>query len=157
MNRLYVLYHMARADFFERARRYSFLVMLGMVVWLGYASATGRLVMSVQPNYVGEINSAWVGALMTVTVTLFLGWFGFYLVKGSVSRDYETGVGQIMATTPLSRPLYALGKWLSNFLVLGVMLLILMAAGVLMIVLVGEAPLDLGALAAPGAPGELCG
>jgi hypothetical protein len=140
---------MARADFLERTRRYSFLVMLGLVVWLGYAIVTGQLMMSVPPNYVGEINSPWVGALMTVTVGLFLGWFGFYLVKGSVARDYETGVGQILATTPLSRPLYALGKWLSNFAVLGVMILILMAAGVAMILLVGEAPLDGWALISP--------
>jgi hypothetical protein len=90
---LRVLYHMARADFLERTRRYSFLIMLGLVIWLGYASTTGILVLSVPPNYVGEINSPWVGALITLTVTLFLGWFGFYLVKGSVSRDYETGVG----------------------------------------------------------------
>ncbi|HEX6302540.1 MAG TPA: hypothetical protein VFZ76_00005 [Anaerolineales bacterium] len=149
MNSLRALYHMARADYLERTRRYSFLVMLGMVVWLGYATTTGMLVMSVPPNYVGEINSAWAGALMTVTVTMFLGWFGFYLVKGSVSRDYETGVGQIIATTPLSRPLYALGKWLSNFAVLGIMILILMAAGIAMNLLAGEAPVDLWALISP--------
>jgi hypothetical protein len=143
------LYHMARADFLERVRRYSFLVMLGMVVWLGYAAATGILVLSVPPNYVGVINSPWVGALMTVTVGLFLGWFGFYLVKGSVARDYETGVGQILATTPLSRRLYALGKWLSNFSVLGIMILILMIAGIAMNLLVGKAPLDWWVLISP--------
>lgn len=146
---LRALFHMARADFFERTRRYSFLVMLGLVVWLGYLSATGALVMSVPPYYVGETNSPWVGALMTVTVTMFLGWFGFYLVKGSVARDYETGVGQIIATTPLSRPLYALGKWLSNFAVLGVMVVILMLAGGAMNLFFGSAPLDLWALTAP--------
>jgi len=146
---LRILYHMARADFLERTRRYSFLIMLGLVIWLGYASTTGILVLSVPPDHVGEINSPWVGALMTATVSLFLGWFGFYLVKGSVSRDYETGVGQIMATTPLSRPLYALGKWLSNFAVLGIMILILMVAGILMNLLVGKSTLDLWALVAP--------
>jgi hypothetical protein len=86
---------------------------------------------------------------MTITVTFFLGWFGFYLVKGSVARDYETGVGQIIATTPLSRPLYALGKWLSNFAVLGVMVVILMFAGIAMNLFFGSAPLDLWALTAP--------
>ncbi|MCQ3937634.1 MAG: hypothetical protein DPW18_11395 [Chloroflexi bacterium] len=146
---LRTLFHMARADFFERTRRYSFLIMLGLVVWLGYLSATGALAMSVPPNYVGEVNSPWVGALMTVTVTMFLGWFGFYLVKGSVARDYETGVGQIIATTPLSRPLYALGKWLSNFAVLSVMVLILMFAGIAMNLFFGSALLDLWALTAP--------
>ncbi len=143
-----VIYHLIRADFLERIRRYSFLIMLGLVVWLGYASASQQIILRVPPDYVGEINSHWIGALMAMTATLFLGWFGFYLVKGSVARDYETGVGQIMATTPLTRAAYALGKWLSNFAVLGVMLLILLAAGVLMNLLVG-ANLNLWALAAP--------
>lgn len=149
MNKLRILYHMARADFLERARRYSFLIMLGMVVWLGYNTATGKLVMRVPPNYVGEINSAWVGGLMTVTAGIILVLFGFYLVKGSVSRDYDTSVGQIIATTPLSRPLYLLGKWLSNFAVLGAMILILLLAGIAMNLLVGKAPLELWALASP--------
>jgi hypothetical protein len=148
INTLNILYHMARADFLERTRRYSFLVMLGLVVWLGYASASQQIILRVPPDYVGEINSHWIGALMAMTATLFLGWFGFYLVKGAVARDYETGVGQIMATTPLTRPLYTLGKWLSNLAVLGVMLLILLAAGVVMNLLVG-ARLDLWALTAP--------
>jgi hypothetical protein len=142
------LYHMARADFLERTRRYSFLIMLGLVMWLGYAAASGQMIMRIYPDYTGEPNSAWVGTLMALTVTFFLGWFGFYLVKGSVARDYETGVGQIMATTPLTRPLYMLGKWLSNFAVLGVMIVILMGAGILMNLFVGT-PLDLWALLAP--------
>ncbi len=144
-----VLYHMVRADFLERGRRYSFLVMLGLVVWLGYASASGILQMTIPPDYVGEVNSPWVGALMSVTAAMLLGLFGFYLVKGSVSRDYETGVGQIIATTPLSRPLYALGKWLSNLVVLSVMILILMAAGFAMNLVVGKGPLDGWALVSP--------
>mgnify|MGYP000846768355 CR=1 FL=1 len=142
INTLNILYHMARADFLERTRRYSFLIMLGLVVWLGYASASQQIILRVPPDYVGEINSHWIGALMAMTATLFLGWFGFYLVKGAVARDDETGVGQIMATTPLTRPLYTLGKWLSNLAVLGVMLLILLAAGVVMNLVVG-ARLDL--------------
>lgn len=149
MNTLPVIYHMARADFLERVRRYSFLIMLGLVVWLGYVVNTGGLVLSVPPEYVGEINSPWVGALMTVTVGMFLGWFGFYLVKGSVARDYETGVGQILAATPLSRPVYVLGKWLSNFAVLAVMVLIMAGAGVVMVLLAARAPLEGWSLVSP--------
>ena len=59
-------------------------------------------------QYRGEFNSAWVGSMMSLIATFFIGWFGFYLVKGSVARDRETGVGQIMATTPLTRPLYTI-------------------------------------------------
>jgi hypothetical protein len=143
-----ILYYMARSDFLERTRRYSFLIMLGLVMWLGYAAASGQMIMRIYPDYTGESNSAWVGTLMALTVTFFLGWFGFYLIKGSVGRDYDTGVGQILATTPLTRPLYMLGKWLSNFAVLGVLILILMGAGILMNLLVGT-PLNLWALVTP--------
>ena len=132
-----IIYQLARADFLERVRRYSFLVMLGMVVFLGYQTAIGNLSLELG-QYRGEFNSAWVGAMMSLIGTFFIGWFGFYLVKGSVARDRETGVGQIMATTPLTRPLYLLGKWLSNFAVLMSMVGVLALAGIAIQLLQGE-------------------
>jgi ABC-2 family transporter protein len=137
MNSARIIYHLARADFLERVRRYSFLVMLGLVVFLGYQTAIGNMALELG-QYRGEFNSAWVGAMMSLIGTFFIGWFGFYMVKGSVARDRETGVGQIMATTPLTRPLYLLGKWLSNFLVLMAMVAILALAGIVIQYLQGE-------------------
>jgi len=137
MNSARIIYHLARADFLERVRRYSFLVMLGLVVFLGYQTAIGNLALELG-QYRGEFNSAWVGAMMSLIGTFFIGWFGFYMVKGSVARDRETGVGQIMATTPLTRPLYLIGKWLSNFLVLMAMVAILALAGIVIQLLQGE-------------------
>ena len=132
-----IIYQLARADFLERVRRYSFLVMLGLVVFLGYQTAIGNMSLELGA-YRGEFNSAWVGAMMSLIGTFFIGWFGFYLVKGSVARDRETGVGQIMATTPLTRPLYLLGKWLSNFAVLMSMVAVLALAGIAIQLLQGE-------------------
>jgi hypothetical protein len=137
MKPVHVIYHLARADFFERVRRYSFLVMLGLVVFLGYQTAIGNMAL-VLGLYRGEFNSAWVGAMMSLIATFFIGWFGFYLVKGSVARDRETGVGQIMATTPLTRPLYLIGKWLSNFAVLMSMVAVLALGAVVIQFLQGE-------------------
>ena len=137
MNRARIIYHLARADFLERIRRYSFLVMLGAVVFLGYQAAIGNI--SVQlGDYRGEFNSAWVGSMMALIASFFLGWFGFYLIKGSVARDRETGVGQIMAATPLTRPLYSLGKWLSNFGVLTAMVIVLAIVGLAIQLFAGE-------------------
>jgi hypothetical protein len=144
-----ILYHLARADFFERTRRYSFLVMLGLVLWLGYILASGQFRIVIQPRYLGEINSAWVGATMTLGTTMMLGLVGFYIVKGSVARDYATGVGQIMATTPMSRLLYMLGKWLSNYAVLGISVVILALAGIVMNLWFGQGRSDIVALVAP--------
>jgi len=149
MNQARILYHLARADFLERVRRYSFLVMLGAVLFLGYQAAIGNV--SVQlGDYRGEFNSAWVGSMMAIIASFFLGWFGFYLVKGSVERDRETGVGQIMATTPLTRPLYTLGKWLSNFAVLIAMVIILAIVGIAIQFFAGESKqFDFVALLSP--------
>jgi hypothetical protein len=137
MNQARVVYHIARADFLERVRRYSFLVMLGAVVFLGYQAAIGNFTVQLG-NYRGEFNSAWVGSMMAIIASFMLGWFGFYLVKGSVARDRETGVGQIMATTPLTRPLYTFGKWFSNFAVLVAMLIVLVGVGIIIQFLAGE-------------------
>jgi hypothetical protein len=144
-----MIYHLARADFLERVRRYSYLVTLGMAVFLGYQAAIGNITLRLN-EYRGEFTTAWAGAMMSLIATFFLGWFGFYVVKGSVNRDTETGVGQIMATTPLTRPLYALGKWFSNFAVLMTMVLILAVFAVLIQFINGEsAQLDVIGLLAP--------
>jgi hypothetical protein len=75
---------------------------------------------------------------------------GFYLVKNAVARDAETGVGQILATTPLTRPAYTLGKWLSNLAVLAVMIgATALATVVLQLVLGEDRRLDLAALLTP--------
>lgn len=137
MRSVHVIYHLARADFLERIRRYSFLVMLGLAVFLGYQTAIGNLAL-VLGLYRGEFNSAWVGAMMSLIATFFIGWFGFFLIKGSVARDRETGVGQIIATTPLTRLLYLIGKWLSNFAVLMAMVTVLALAAIAIQFLQGE-------------------
>jgi hypothetical protein len=86
-------------------------------------------------GYRGVYNSAWIGAAVAMLAGAYLGLVSFYVVKGAVSRDRETGVGQIIATTPISKTFYLFGKWLSNFAVLTAMLVILiLAAGVMQLV-----------------------
>jgi hypothetical protein len=123
--------------------------MLGLVILLGYQTAIGNVRLQLG-QYRGEFNSAWIAGMMSIIITFFLGWFGFYLVKGSVARDRETGVGQIMATTPMSRPAYMLGKWISNFAVLMAMVIILMIIGLVIQLISGESTrIDLGVYLAP--------
>jgi hypothetical protein len=138
MNLGHVLYEMVRADFLERARRYSFLVTLAGALYLGYAVATQKVWIVVGNGYRGIYNSAWIGALMAVTCSVFLSLVGFYVVKGSVQRDTETRVGQILAATPMRKPFYTLAKTISNFVVLASMVAILMVAAVIMQVFYAE-------------------
>ena len=70
------LHSIARADFLERVRRYSFLLTLLFAVFLGYAAATGRI--AVQLKYRASLYlPAWIGALIAITTTCFISLIGF--------------------------------------------------------------------------------
>jgi hypothetical protein len=130
-SRWHVLLELARADFLERVRRYSFLITLLFAMYFGYLAATGKILLQVGQMR-GVYNSAWIGALMSLVATTFLSLAGFYVVKNTIERDRATRVGEILASTPISKILYLAGKWLSNFMVLAVMVGILGISGIAM-------------------------
>jgi hypothetical protein len=143
------IFAIARADFLERVRRYSFLLTLLFAGGLGYGAATGRITLHLG-DYRGVYTSAWIGALVALVTTCFVSLVGFYIVKNAIDRDRQTGVGQILAATPLSKVSYALGKFLSNFAVLSSMVVVLALAAVAMQFFAAEDPhLDTMALLAP--------
>ncbi len=143
-----------RADFLERVRGYPFLAMLLFSVFLTYIflPAPGDIFYAnlamgpARPAY----SSAAVGSLTTLLMGEFFTLFSFYLVMGSIERDRRTGVGQVIATTPIRRGVYLLGKWLSNTAVLAALVAgMILAAGVLQLVRGEDLRIDLWALAAP--------
>lgn len=145
---------LARADFRERTRRFSTVVtLLGMIfmVWQAMPADPRQFSMSLRlGDYRGVYNSAWVGGLLAALVCTLLTLIGFYLVKNAVERDRLTGVGEILATTPISRPAYTLGKALSNFVFLAALPATLWLAGMGMQLLRGEdRRLDPWAMAEP--------
>jgi ABC-type transport system involved in multi-copper enzyme maturation permease subunit len=148
-----ILYHVAKADFLERVRGYRFLVVLGLAIAAAFffvQSDDASWVPIDLGGYRGIYDSAWIGAMVGLMSSLYLALFAFYAIKGSISRDVDTGVGQIIASTPISKGLYVLGKWLSNFSVLFIMVLIvIVAAGVLQLVRGEDTSIDVAALAAP--------
>lgn len=137
MNSVRIVFSMARADFLERVRRYSFLFTLGLALYFGYLASTGRLTIRVG-DLRGVCNSAWVGALLAMVGSTFISLAGFYFVKNAIQRDRETRVGQILAATPISRFLYILSKVTSNFSVLSLMIVILALSAFAMQLLRGE-------------------
>jgi hypothetical protein len=132
-----IVYHLARADFLERVRRYSFLVTLGFAVYLGYLGATGQIFLSLG-KYQAVYNAAYVGGFMSYLTTVFLTLAGFYIVKNTIERDDKTRVGQILAACSMKKLDYCAGKFVSNFAVLFVMVAVLAIAGVVMYFLHGD-------------------
>lgn len=137
------LYHLARADFLERSRRYITLVVLGVVLFLTYSylPPVGADYVTFSMNgYRGVYNSAWVGGTVTVFCVLALGFGGFYLVKSAITLDRRTRVGQIIATTALGKVQYVLAKMLSSWLYLAALAAVAMLAAMGMQLLLGQIP-----------------
>ena len=64
------LYHLARADFYERVRRHGFLVALLFCVYAGYAFLPpnpSKYVTLVMDSHRGIYNSAWIGTCLLYT------------------------------------------------------------------------------------------
>jgi hypothetical protein len=131
------LFQLTLADFRERTRRFSFVAMIALAVLLGYQVINGLFILRLGA-YRGVYNAAWIGTLMAVTLAFFLSLIGFYLVRGNVQLDRQTGVGQILAATPLRRVTYVLGKFASNTAVLLVIVGVLALAALAMLLIHGE-------------------
>jgi hypothetical protein len=131
------IYAVARADFFERLRRYSFLITLLFAVYLGYAAATGKVLLRLD-DYRGVYTAGWIGLMVSMVTTTFVSLVGFYIVKNAIDRDRTTRVGYILAATPLSRFTYMLGKLASNFAVLTSIVFVLALGAVAMFFFAAE-------------------
>lgn len=143
----------ALADFLERSRQYNYMVTLVVMLWVAWifmpAKDAGYVTIDLD-GWRGVYNSAWVGTSVALLTAVFLALFGFYLVKNALERDRRSGVGEMLAATVLSSRSYLLGKWLSNVLVLGSFVLVLIiAAGALQFVRAEDTVLDLPALVTP--------
>ena len=157
MNRLRALYAIMRACYLNKVRTYRFLIILGLTIVARYI-----FVPAPEANYVtlgwgsdtafyrGVYNSAWIGANVAMLTGTFLTLMGFYVVNDTVKRDEQTRVGQIIATTPLSNPVYTLGNTLGNFAVLSTMIAVVLLTSLGMQLFRGETfTIDPWALMAP--------
>jgi hypothetical protein len=129
----------------NRIRSYRFLVILILCIVAGYV-----FVPAPEANYVtfgwgsstvfyrGVYNSAWIGSMVALLAAMFLTLFGFYVVNDAIKRDESTGVGQVVATAPISNLSYILGIVFGNFLVLGIMVFIVFMTALVMQLVMGE-------------------
>ncbi|SEG44407.1 Tat pathway signal protein [Paenibacillus sp. UNC499MF] len=153
MNAWKITYQVALADFLERTRRFSFLITLGLTILAAYMfvpPADAGYVTLYFEEFRGIYNSAWVGGTTAVSTSLFLSFFGFFLVRNGIERDKRTRVGQIIEGSSLKKSHYLLGKALSNFLVLAVIAAVVIPVAICMQWVRGEDySLHLGAYLAP--------
>jgi hypothetical protein len=110
------------ADLRERTRTPRFWVLLGAMVvvsWYCFPSPEKKyLILAVDSGVRGAYSSAWVGMVLAMAYSLLLGLGGFYVVRGTLVRDIDTRVWQLLVATPMTRAGFLLAKWTSHMLVL---------------------------------------
>ncbi|MBZ2205639.1 hypothetical protein [Massilia soli] len=129
------------ADLLERTRSTRFWVIQALICvasWWSFPTMDkSYVVLAINGHLRGEYTSAWIGmvvAMLSVWLTLV----GFYLVRGTLVRDFETRVWQLLVATPLTRSAYLLAKWCSNMAVLLLVLAGALAVGLIAQMVRGE-------------------
>lgn len=114
-------YHIARADFLQRVRSRSFLVVLAVIAYFGYLVNVGQIELAYQVELAGKSasihgtnTSEFVGlkAGLAGAAVLLIG--GFYMMNTTLERDRINNIDRLVASTTVSDLTYLFGKWLSN-------------------------------------------
>ena len=122
------------ADLRERTRTPRFWIVLGLVglaTWYCFPALDSRhLAISIDDSR-GRYSSAWIGMSLGLFYSTMLAWLGFYLVRGTVLRDFDTRVWQLLVATPMTRRGYLIAKWGSHMVVFSCVIAVGLAVGVL--------------------------
>ena len=120
------------ADLRQRTRSLRFwIVALAVAVagwWCLPPLDSGYMIVAIGDHHRGFYSSAWIGMVLAM-MSLLWGLVGFYLVRGTVQRDFETRVWQLLGTTSMRRSAYLLAKWASHLAVLGGLLAATLVVG----------------------------
>lgn len=117
-----------QADVRERMRTPRFWVVLALMAWATWwcfpPLESGYSTLSLIDGSRGRYSSAWAGMALGLIYSTMLNLVGFYLVRGTLTRDIETRVWQLLVTTPMTRGGYLLAKWASHMAVFGMIALV---------------------------------
>ncbi|MBZ6496825.1 ABC transporter permease [Natrinema longum] len=138
----------ALADLKERSRSPKLLVVPILVSYF-VKVVTVDTTLVVGGDYTGAPTSAWFAGTTTVIGTTVFFLFGFSFVSGTIARDRATGVGELVASSPLSNGQYLLGKWLSHVVVLGATTGVLLVSTGIAFLRQGTGGFDLWAFVSP--------
>ncbi len=107
------------ADLRQRLRApRTWVVVVGLAAlmwWCFPAYETHYLTVSID-GMRGRYSSAWIGMIEALIYSASLSLFGFFLVRGTLVRDFETRTWQLLVATTMSRGAYLFAKWLSHML-----------------------------------------
>lgn len=130
------------ADLRQRLRQprtWLLLAALGAVSWWSFPPIEADyLTVSFGSGARARYSSAWIGLVIASIYGALLSLVGFYVVRGTVVRDLDTGAWQLLVATPMNRAGYLVAKWLSHLALFGLLLAVGVAVGLVAQQLRGE-------------------
>ena len=88
------------------------LAIVALATWWCFPSMdAGYVTVAFGDNVRGLYSSAWIGMVLGLLYSTMLSIIGFYLVRGTLLRDFDTRVWQLLVATPMTRSGYLLAKW----------------------------------------------
>ncbi len=141
MNPIELMLQVAKTNFFEQIRRDKFfltmLAILALIVAIVPPPNANHSTITMG-EYRLLYNSAWIGTIVAVITSVILALTGFYLIRGTVTKDRDLGIRSIMTTQGSGRLSYLFGKYLSNIGVLFVLMIAAMLVAVILQLKFGE-------------------
>lgn len=134
------IWYIARADFKERTRRFSFLVLCVLSVFAAFLFVPNPnaeiISIAVDAQYFSQAtNWTWIPMASALCTGIVLPIAGFFYLRNSLSLDRKTGIVDLIYTSPVGRVTYLSGKYLSNLFILLFMLLVVVLASFCMTIL----------------------
>lgn len=112
----------AKADFLERVRRFSFVAFCALAVFFTFwfvPRPTGFTALVIDPDVFQQgSDPSWIPMSAAMCGGMMLCLFGFAYILHSVRSDRENGVLSLLRTSPTKRAAYLFGKLLSDTLLL---------------------------------------
>jgi len=134
------IWYIAWADFKERTRGFSFLVLCVLSVFAAFLFVPNpnaeMISIAVDAQYFSQAtNWTWIPMASALCTGILFPMAGFFYLRNSLSLDRKTGIVDFIYTSPVGRLTYLSGKYLSNLLILFCVLLVVTLASFCMTIL----------------------
>ncbi len=130
-----------KGNFLQYVRSYSFLITIAASIYVAFSfvpSESANYSTMRYGDFVGAYNSSWIGFVTAIMSSVFLSLFGFFLINGSLKKDIDTRIGQIVGATRISNAAYIFTKIWSNFIILLVILSMVLIVSIGLFFLYGK-------------------
>jgi len=138
---LYLLYVLSMNEVRLRVRRLSTLVAMAAMIVIGWSMivdpSTGSSLMTTKQVRVLYTSSALaIGSSSLISFLLAL--IGFYLVRGRIVEDIRSGIGCVIAATPVTNGLFLFSRWLGGVIYMLVLITVAMCSVMVLQALRGD-------------------